>query len=270
MELRVAIGQMDIVLGDAEANLRTVQQLAAEAAGKADLLVLPELWGSGYMLERAGELADELNTGLFAAVSALARHHQLAICGSLLEWDVEAQRAYNTATLYDKDGALRGSYRKIHLIGLMDEDQYLGPGEAASVLELPWGTGALAICYDLRFPELFRRYALEGAGLMLMPSEWPVARIEHWRVLLKARAIENQCFMVACNRVGADRANTFGGHSAAIDPRGNVLVEAGDTPDLLFATLNLDLLEEVRNFMPVFRDRRPEVYALDELSLGDK
>jgi predicted amidohydrolase len=270
MELRVAIGQMDIALGDAEANLRVVQQLAAEAAGKADLLVLPELWGSGYMLERAGELADELNTGLFAAVSALARHHQLAICGSLLEWDAEAQRAYNTATLYDKDGLLRGSYRKIHLIGLMDEDQYLGPGEVAPVLNLPWGAGALAICYDLRFPELFRRYALEGAGLILMPSEWPVQRIEHWRVLLKARAIENQCFMVACNRVGADRANTFGGHSVAIDPRGDVLVEAGDAVELVFATLNLDVLDEVRSFMPVFRDRRPEVYALDEVSLGDR
>lgn len=266
MELRVAIGQMDIALGDAEANLRVVQQLAAEAAGKADVLVLPELWGSGYMLERAGELADELNTGLFAAVASLSRHHQLAICGSLLEWDADTQRAYNTATLYDAAGSLRGTYRKVHLIGLMDEDQYLGAGDSAPVFELPWGTGALAICYDLRFPELFRRYALEGAGLILMPSEWPSPRIEHWRTLLKARAIENQCFVVACNRVGADRANTFGGRSAAIDPRGNVLVEANDDAELVFATLNLAMLEEVRDFMPVFRDRRPEVYGLDELS----
>lgn len=265
MELRVAIGQMDIVLGDAEANLRTVQTLAMEAAGKADLLLLPELWGSGYMLERAGELADELNTGLFAAVAALARHHKLAICGSLLEWDADTQRAYNTATIYDADGALRGVYRKVHLIGLMDEDQYLGPGEAAPLLDLPWGPGGLAICYDLRFPELFRRYALAGAGIMLLPSEWPVPRIEHWRVLLKARAIENQCFVIACNRVGSDRVNAFGGRSAVIDPRGNVLVEGGDTADLLFATLDLAQIDEVRSFLPVFRDRRPDVYFPDEL-----
>ncbi len=264
MELRVAIGQMDLALGDPEANLRTVQSLAAQAAeGHADLLVLPELWGSGYDLERAPELADELNTGLFSAVASLARHHKLAMCGSLLEWDPATRRAYNTATLYDADGALRGTYRKIHLIGLMDEDRYLGAGEAAPVLDLPWGQGALAICYDLRFPELFRRYALDGAGIVLIPSEWPIPRIEHWRTLLKARAIENQCFIVACNRVGSDRANTFGGRSAVVDPRGNVLVEADESPDLLFATLNLDLLEEVRNFLPVFRDRRPEVYALD-------
>lgn len=264
MDIRVAIGQMDIALGDPETNLRTVQGLAAQAAEQsADLLVLPELWGSGYDLERAPELADELNTGLFSAVASLARHHKLAICGSLLEWDVETERAYNTATLYDANGSLRGTYRKIHLIGLMDEDRYLGAGNAAPTFETPWGLGALSICYDLRFPELFRRFALDGAGLVLMPAEWPLQRIEHWRTLLKARAIENQCFVVACNRVGADRANTFGGRSTVIDPRGNVLVEAEDAPDLLLATLNLDLLAEVRDFLPVFRDRRPEVYALD-------
>lgn len=264
MELRVAIGQMDLALGDPEANLRTVQDLAADAAGRADLLVLPELWGSGYDLERANELADELNTGLFAAVASLARHHKLAICGSLLEWDAATERAYNTATLYDANGALRGAYRKLHLIGLMDEDRYLGAGDAAPVLDTPWGTGALAVCYDLRFPELFRRFALDGAGIVLLPSEWPVTRIEHWRTLLRARAIENQCFVIACNRVGADRANTFGGRSAAIDPRGTVLVEGDDAAALLFATLDLDQINEVRDFLPVFRDRRPDVYGLDQ------
>src|ERR687889_501267 len=106
MELRVAIGQMDIVLADAAANLRTVQDLAAQAAAAGtELLLLPELWGSGYALDQAGELADELNTGLFASVAALARHHQLYICGSLLEWDDSDQRAYNTATLYDPKGS---------------------------------------------------------------------------------------------------------------------------------------------------------------------
>jgi predicted amidohydrolase len=255
-------------LGDPEANLKTVQQAAAQAAERgAELLVLPELWGSGYDLGRAPELADEINTGLFAATAALARHHRMAICGSLLEWDATTQRAYNTAALYDADGHLRGSYRKVHLIGLMDEDRYLGAGDALGVLEMPWGKAALAICYDLRFPELFRRYALDGAGVILLPSEWPVQRIEHWRTLLKARAIENQCFVIACNRVGADRANTFGGRSAVVDPWGNVLAEAGDSmPELLIATLELDVIEQARSFLPVFHDRRPDVYRLDQAS----
>ena len=261
MELRVAIGQMDVVLGDADANLRTVQELAAKAAdGGAELLVLPELWGSGYDLGRADELADELNTGLFVAVAALARHHRLAICGSLLEWDPNEGRAYNTATLYDAEGALRGHYRKIHRFGLMDEDRYLGAGDDAPVLTTRWGSLSLAICYDLRYPELFSRYALEGAQIVLLPSEWPVQRIEHWRTLVRARAIENQYFMVACNRVGVDRANTFGGRSAAIDPWGNVLSEGDDQPELLLATLDLALVDDVRGRIPVWNDRRPELY----------
>ena len=261
MELRVAIGQMDIALGDPEANLRTVQELAAQAAaGGTELLLLPELWGSGYALEQAEQLADELNTGLFAAVASLARHYRLNICGSLLEWDADAGRAFNTATLYDAGGALRGWYRKIHRFGLMDEDRYLGAGEETPMLTTQWGATALAICYDLRFPELFRRYALDGAQLILLPSEWPLQRIEHWRTLVRARAIENQCFVLACNRVGADRANTFGGRSAVVDPWGTVLVEGGDTPQLLHATLDLSLVDDARSRIPVWNDRRPELY----------
>jgi omega-amidase len=261
MELRVAIGQMDIALGDPIANLKTVQDLAGRAAAEhAELLVLPELWGSGYDLGRADELADELHTGLFASVVALARHHRLAICGSLLEWEPEEERAYNTATFYDAAGAMRGRYRKIHRFGLMNEDQYLGAGDEAPILATSWGEWALAICYDLRFPELFRRYALEGARVIVLPSEWPVQRIDHWRTLLRARAIENQCFIVACNRVGSDRANTFGGYSAVIDPWGAVVVEGDGNEALLHATLNLDLVDEVRSRIPVWNDRRPELY----------
>jgi omega-amidase len=264
MKLHVAVGQMNIALGEPEANLRTVQALAAQAAeAGAELLLLPELWGSGYLLERAAELADELNMGLFSAVATLARHHRVAICGSLLEWDAGTGKAYNTATLYDADGRLRGSYRKTHLIGLMEEDRYLSAGDHAPIFQMPWGSVALAICYDLRFPELFRRYALDGTSIILLPSEWPTARIEHWRTLLRARAIENQCFVVACNRVGADRANTFGGCSAAIDPWGSVLAEADDMPDLLLAVLDLELVEKARSFLPVMHDRRPDVYGLD-------
>jgi omega-amidase len=271
MELRVAIGQMDIALGDPAANLKTVQNLAARAATeRADLLVLPELWGSGYDLGRADELADELHTGLFASVVALARHHRLAICGSLLEWDADEQRPYNTATLYDAAGALRGRYRKIHRFGLMNEDQHLGAGEEAPILHTAWGDLALAICYDLRFPELFRRYALEGARAIVMPSEWPVQRIEHWRTLVRARAIENQCFMVACNRVGSDRANTFGGYSVVVDPWGAVLVEGDDQEGLLHATLDLDLVDEVRSRIPVWNDRRPELYEPARVDQGTR
>ncbi|MBA3943665.1 MAG: carbon-nitrogen family hydrolase [Herpetosiphonaceae bacterium] len=265
MELKVAVAQIDIALGDAEANLRTVQNSAAEAAASgAQLLVLPELWGSGYDLGHANHLADEINTGLFGSMTALARHHRLAICGSLLEWNPETEQAYNTAYWYDAEGALRGTYRKVHRFGLMQEDRFLGAGDSTPLLNLPWGPTALAICYDLRFPELFRRYTLDGALLVVIPAEWPVQRIAHWRTLLQARAIENQIFVVACNRVGKDAANQFGGCSAIIDPWGAVLAEAHDHPALLTATLDFSVVEEVRSRIPALMDRRPEIYKLGD------
>ena len=121
----------------------------------------------------------------------------------------------------------------------------------------------MAICYDLRFPELFRHYALQGARLILLPAEWPNPRREHWRTLLRARAIENQCFVAACNRVGESDGTSFFGASAVIDPWGATLIEGDDTPAILTTTLDLSLVENVRERIPVFADRRPELYKLD-------
>lgn len=257
--LKVALAQMDIALGDPQANLTTVQQLVAEAAeAHADVVVLPELWSTGYDLARADELADELGTGVYAELSALARQHHLAIVGSTLAR--RGGRPTNTATLYGSDGALLAEYSKIHLFGLMEEDRYLGAGQGAPVFDLPWGRSALAICYDLRFPELFRSYAVRGAGVILLPSEWPHPRLEHWRTLVSARAIENQCFVIACNRIGSDRNNRFCGHSMIVDPWGTVVAEAGEEPALTHATLDLEAVHGVRSRMSVLRDRRPELY----------
>ncbi len=134
-------------------------------------------------------------------------------------------------------------------------------GERATLAKLPWGTAGLAICYDLRFPELFRGYALAGARLILLPAEWPHPRLAHWRTLLRARAIENQYFVAACNRVGADPNGTrFFGHSTLIDPWGEAIAEAGEEPCLLTATLDLAQVEEIRRKIPVFEDRRTDLY----------
>ena len=125
-----------------------------------------------------------------------------------------------------------GVYRKMHLFGLFDEDQYLAPGQSPLVLDLPWGTTGLAICYDLRFPEIFRRYAIkENAKMVIISAEWPLARLAHWRALLIARAIENQCFIVACNAAGEAGDTVMAGHSMIIDPWGQIVVEAGEPPN---------------------------------------
>lgn len=258
--LTITLVQMDIALGDPQTNLRRGERFVAQAAARGSTLVLfPELWTTGYALDRAEELASPLGQGAFAEMARWAQTYNVWIVGSVLErW---GNGFANTAVLAAPSGEIHGVYRKVHLFGLMDEDRYLRPGHEAPVWASPWGRTALAICYDLRFPELFRRYALEGATVVLVPAEWPHPRLHHWRVLVQARAIENQCFVAACNRVGSAKEEHFCGHSMVVSPWGDVIAEAGEEEILLTATLNLEQAATVRQRIPVFRDRRPDVYA---------
>jgi omega-amidase len=259
MELIISLGQMDIALGQPQANLAKVQELTAEASRRgSDIVLFPELWSTGYDLENAEQYATSLDEGHFAELAALARKNAIHICGSLLS--LQDGRYHNTASLFSPAGKRLGHYNKIHLFRLMEEDKYLAAGQAAPVFDLPWGKSAIAICYDLRFPELFRRYALAGARIIFLPAEWPYPRLEHWRTLLQARAIENQMFIVACNRIGEDRGERFFGHSAIYDPWGRLVVEAGGGEALLTVSIDMALVEEIRQVIPIFTDRRPDLY----------
>lgn len=263
-QLTLSLAQMPVVVGDPVSNLATAQEVAAEAARRgSDLLLLPELWGSGYDLARAAEHATTTDAGLFAEMAALARTHGMWVGGSLLGYEGAAPtgRPRNLFALFAPDGTLAYQYAKLHLFRLMEEERWLDPGEQPTLAKLPWGTAGLAICYDLRFPELFRGYALAGARLMLLPAEWPHPRLAHWQTLLRARAIENQCFVAACNRVGGDPNGTrFFGHSTLLDPWGETIAEAGEEATLLTAELALEQVDEVRTRIPVFEDRRTDVY----------
>jgi omega-amidase len=259
VKLTIGLAQMDVILGQPEKNLATVARLAAEAAEKGvEWLVLPELWSTGYDLERAEMYATPVEAGIFAEVGRLAQQHGLYILGSCLaRLPGGGGGVGNTAVFHAPSGEILGQYSKIHLFQLMDEHHYLTAGEAPALVEWPWGQVGLTICYDLRFPELFRAYALAGANLIVVPAEWPQPRLAHWRTLLRARAIENQLYVVACNRVGTSKATTFFGHSTIVDPWGGTVIEGGETAELLTATIDLDLVEQVRNKIPVFADRRP-------------
>jgi omega-amidase len=261
MEITVALGQMAIVRDRPDLNEATARSLASQASKqKADLLVLPELWPTGYHLSRAEEYASPLDGGPFALMSGLARMHGMALVGSALESNADGP-PFNTAALFGPDGALLAAYRKVHLFPPMGEAEYLAPGVDLPLFDLPWGRTALAICYDLRFPEMWRRYAFGGAQLIVIPAEWPAVRVEHWRLLLRARAVENQLFVVGCNRAGEDIDGLFGGHAAAIDPMGEAIVEGGSEAGLFVATLELDQVAAVRRRLPFLNDRRPEVYG---------
>ena len=262
MELTVAMAQMSIVPGRPEANHAAARGLAAQAAAAgAGLLMLPELWATGYDLEHAEESAAALDAGHFRWMAELAQAYGLAVMGTALEAN-PAGRPFNTAALYNPQGERLAAYHKVHLFPPLGEPEHMTAGEAAPVFDLPWGRTALAICYDLRFPELWRRFMAAGARLVLIPAEWPIRRVEHWRLLLRARAIENQFFVVGCNRVGEgpDVKDHFGGYSTAVDPWGRVVADAGDTPGLVMARLELDEVERCRGIFPWLEDRRPDVY----------
>lgn len=261
MQLTISLGQMDVRLGQPEQNLTTAAALTAEAARRgSDLLVLPELWSTGYDLANADQYATTVEDGMFAAAGALARTHGVAIVGSCVS-RVEGSGFGNTAVFHTQTGEPDATYSKIHLFRLMDEDQFLTAGRSRTLVQTPWGAVGLAICYDLRFPELFRAYALAGATAVIVPAEWPYPRVAHWRTLLRARAIENQMFVIACNRVGTSGDTTFCGRSAIIDPWGETVIEGGDGEMLLTATIDLGQVTAVRERIPVFADRRPELYS---------
>jgi omega-amidase len=261
MEVTISLGQMDVILGEPARNLATAQALAAESAARgSDVLVLPELWSTAYDLERAEEHATAPDAGVFADVAVLAREHRLHIVGSLLG-KLPGGGVGNTAVLFSPEGESLATYSKIHLFRLMEEEQYLTAGNELALAETPWGKSGLAICYDLRFPEQFRAYALAGASVVFVPAEWPHPRLAHWRTLLRARAIENQFFVVACNRVGESKKTHFFGHSTIVDPWGELVVEGGEQEILLTATIDTGLVAEVRERIPIFADRRPDVYG---------
>lgn len=263
--LTVSLVQMDCQLGAPEANFRAATEYMRQAAAhRADLALFPELWPSAYALETAARFAapvavSDADPGWFGRFASLARQFGLAAAGSLLEMDGE--RIYNTMVLYDAQGRLQARYRKLHLVPMLDEPRFLAAGSAMQTAPLHGHKAGLAVCYDLRFPELFRHYALAGCPLMLLAAEWPHPRSRHWRTLLRSRAIENQCFVVACNRVGASAGVSFCGHSAVIDPWGETVLDAGAAEGVFTATLDLDQVAKVRRRIPVLADRRPDVYG---------
>lgn len=261
MGLKISLAQMDVLLGKPDENLAKARDMASRAAERgSDIVVFPELWPTGYDLENAAAYSTPTDKGIFARMSSLATENNIHVLGSCLSLLGPGQFG-NTAVFFDPDGEILGEYTKIHLFQLMDEHKYLSAGDRLTAVDTKWGKAGLAICYDLRFPELFRPYALSGVKVVFLPAEWPHPRLSHWQILLRARAIENQIYVVACNRVGSSKGTDFCGHSCIIDPWGEIVIEAGEDEEVLTAEIEVDEVEQVRARIPVFADRRPELYT---------
>ena len=255
--MQAAAMQFTVNQGDVDANLEYVRAALKRAADAgAQLAVLPEMWSSGFAYRNLNELALR-TAGIVEELLELSRELKLIIIGSMPE--PNGDKVFNTIHVID-NGRLAGVYRKMHLFSLLGEDRAFSGGDGWLLAETSLGKIGVIICYDLRFPELSRRLALEGARIICVPAQWPKPRDEHWRTLLRARAIENQLFVVACNACGLIGKLDFFGMSMIIDPKGEVLADAGAEQREIGATLDMHMMAEWRAQIPCFNDRRPELY----------
>ena len=256
--LCAAAVQFNIALGDVDRNLsKAVAGIERAAKQNVQLAVLPEMWSAGYDYKRLSKHAEE-TPRVLDAISARSAQLGMVVVGSLPE--KADGLIYNTAYVIDR-GELLDRYRKLHMFSTMGEDRFLSPGDRTLVVSTSAGRLGVAICYDLRFPELFRKMALEGAEIICLPAEWPRPRQEHWRTLLRARAMENQLFVVAANCCGIQGKLDFFGMSLLLSARGEVLAEGGDTDAELVATFDYQEMLDYRAQIRCYDDRRPEVYG---------
>ncbi|MEA3254657.1 MAG: nitrilase-related carbon-nitrogen hydrolase [Candidatus Altiarchaeota archaeon] len=237
------IAQVDIKLGDKKKNLDKIVEVIKNS--DSDLILFPELFTTGFDLDDPSGLAEALRGETVKAITEVCG--EKIIAGSVIE--KEEDRIYNTFLLITGEGVV-GKYRKIHLFDV--ERDYFTAGSEVGVFNTRLGVIGLATCYDLRFPEQFRR--MLNAEVVLLCANFPKPRMDHWEVLIRGRAIENQCFMIAGNRVGRDCRHEYFGGSMIVDPWGSVLALGSDREEFIKTGIDLRRVKEIRDKFPVLGD----------------
>jgi predicted amidohydrolase len=262
--MKIAAAQISCAVGDLGANLRKIRDFSARAReGGAELVVFPEVADTGYSMSIIEACATPWTEGAVPEIQKIAKDLSIAIICGVSER--EGDSIYNSQIFIDANGNVVGSYRKTHLFTgtPIGEDECFVPGN--ELKSFPFGglRLGLSVCYDLRFPEVYRTLAIEQkANVFILSSAWPFPRIEHFRTLVTARAIENQSYMISSNRVGTDEGVTCCGSSAVIDPYGVTLASAStDREEVILAEVSEEVITSVRNKMAVFAQRRPDVYG---------
>ena len=242
---RAACLQMEIRVGDVEANLQQLRELFVGQEPAANtLFVLPELWATGFDYPAIATLAEQ-TPRVLAELQQLAAKHTIWFAGSLPE-KREQGAPCNTLYLTGPEGVV-GRYRKHHLFSFWQEDQYLQPGTVPQPIDTPFGPLGALVCYDLRFPVISCAQTFGGCRVIVVSAQWPMLRLDQWQLLVKTRAVENQAFVVACNGCGMSGSYELAGHSMIVGPDGQVLVEAGEESAVIGAELVEEDLEELRS-----------------------
>lgn len=278
--MRIGLLQMDVKPDQPEKNRRIAARLVQEAAAQGcDVAVLPETWNTGFFPRaRLEELAEKDGGESRAMLAELAARYQMNLVGGSLVTCRDRGRAeeadqpktpplcepafYNTAYVFDRQGRQLAQYDKIHGFSLAGENRVFQPGQTLCTFRLDGVLAGLILCYDLRFGELARSLALQGIELLFVPAQWPFPRQEHWRILNQARAIENQLYVACVNGCGAYSGSVSCGSSMLVDPLGRVICQAGTQEQVVWGEADFSQVSQIREQIPVFRDRRPEIYRL--------
>lgn len=260
--MRVAVAQIDCVPGDVNRNAEQMIGLTKQAAtGGHHIVLFPEMSDVGYDMPVVVETATDWETGAFPQLADAARRGEIWIVAGLAERS--GADIYNTLAVIRPDGQLAAKYRKVHLITAapMCEHEYLKPGKELVLCDLEGFRCGFMTCYDIRFPEVARGLTRLGAELLIAPAAFPLARIQHWRTITTCRAIENQAYLVAPNRIGSEGGVTFGGTSRVVGPYGTLIGELSETESgLLTAEIDLAPVREFRTQLRALEDRREDLY----------
>ncbi len=258
-KITAGVVQFDIKKGQIENNLDAVfEALDTLAMHQVSLAVLPEMFSCSFDNENLKQHCLETDKTV-ERLCCFSQKHKMAIAGSLPF--KKGNRIFNTSVFIDTDGSLKSKYGKIHLFRLTREDKFYKAGDQVRVVDSSLGRIGFMICYDLRFPELARSLFLQGAQIIVVSAQWPESRQMHWEILTRARAVENQLFMVCSNRTGKEGDLEFSGGSIVLDPFGTVLVKAGEKENTAFAELDFEKINQARAQIPCMSDRRQEIYG---------
>lgn len=266
MIVRVGLIQLRVEEGQVEHNRNRAAELLREAAGRgAKLAILPELWPSGFAMEQLSALAEDSRGPSLSLLKKLARELSMTIVGgSMIER--RQGKLFNTCFVVDDSGQVVGKYRKVHLYPYgLGESRYFSPGGDWSSFSLHQPQGeiqvGLGLCFDVTFPEFFRNLALRGARMLTLPAAWELCAIEDLHRFCRVRAMENRCYLALANCAGGT-ANNYGGQSLLIDPRGRLLLQAGEDEGAYLADLD-DSVFELPQFYRSIDLRRPFLDEID-------
>ncbi|MFE0505911.1 nitrilase-related carbon-nitrogen hydrolase [Peribacillus butanolivorans] len=262
--------QMDLVVGNPEENRKIIERwLEANYSDDVDVVVLPEMWSTGYVLEELEEICNVDGKRSIEFLQSLAKKFNVNLVGGSIAV-LEGKDIFNRAVIVNRMGEIVHTYDKMHLVPMLDEPKFLTGGHnQVEVFELEGVKMGVIICYDLRFPEIIRDLALQGIQVLHIVAEWPLARETHWNTLLRARAIENQMYVVASNVAGTKLGVEFAGCSQIVDPWGDIVQKLDQEVGELKATLNLETVPQVRKDVPIFSSRVPSLYRSNLRSFLD-